>query len=122
MVLEAEPQRISVAFAIDDSGLKPGDQRPTVAKIVFQNNRISVAEPSKVQIAQTAGLLLVSLESRYSVGELLLKDNVFSLPPGREMIISPSAVVRSFLQQGNVDSNKTKVRVRDEHGNPVNSL
>jgi len=65
---------------------------------------------------------LVSPEARYSVQELLLEDNVFRLPPGREMIISPSPVVRGFLQHNNVDSNKTEVRVRDAHGDPVNSL
>jgi len=122
VVLEADPQRTSAAFAIDDSGLKPGDQRPTVAKIIFRNNRVNVAEPSKAQIAQTAGLLLVSMESRYSVGELLLEDNVFDLQPGREMIISPSPVVRTFLQHRNVDSYKAEIPVRDVHGDPVNSL
>ena len=122
VVLEAEPQRTSVAFAVDDTGLKSGDQRPTIAKIIFRNNRISLAEPSKAQIAQTAGLLLVSLASKYSVGELLLEDNIFSLPPGREMIISPSSVVRHFLQRNNLDSNRAEVRARDVHGNPVDSL
>ena len=121
-VLEGDPQRTSAAFAVDDTGLKPGDQRPTIAKVIFRNNRISLAEPSKEQVARAAGLVLVSQEARYSVGELLLEDNIFSLPPGQEMIISPSSVVRSFLQHNNVDSNKAEVRVRDAHGNPVNSL
>jgi hypothetical protein len=121
-VLEANPQRTSAAFAVDDTGLKAYDQRPNIAKVIFRNNRISVAEPSKEQVPRAAGLVLVSQEARYSVGELLLEDNIFSLPPGREMIISPSSVVRRFLQHNNVDSNRAEVRVRDAHGNPVNSL
>ena len=122
VILRVDPQRTSAAFAVDDTGLKPGDQRPTIAKVIFRNNRISLAEPSKEQVARAAGLHLVSQEDRYSVGELLLENNVFSLPSGREMIISPSPVVRSFLQHGNVDSKRAEVRVRDVHGNPVNSL
>ncbi len=122
VVLDAEPQRTSAGLAIDDSGLRPGDQRPTVAKIIFRNNRVSLAEPSKENTEQIAGLTLVSPEARYSVQELLLENNVFRLPLGREMIISPAPVVRIFIQHNNVDSNKAIVRVRDEHGNPVNSL
>jgi len=122
VVLAADPQRTCIAFAVDDTGLKPGDQRPNIAKVIFRNNRISLAQPSKEQVARAAGLLLVSQEARYSVGELLLEDNIFSLQPGREMIISPSPVVRSFLQHNNVDSNRAEARVRDVHGNPVNSL
>jgi len=122
VVLAADPQRTCIAFAVDDTGLKPGDQRPNIAKVFFRNNRISLAQPSKEQVARAAGIVLVSQEARYSVGELLLEDNIFSLQPGREMIISPSPVVRSFLQRGNVDSNKGEVRVRDVHGNPVNPL
>jgi hypothetical protein len=122
VVLRVDPQRNSAAFAVDDSGLRPGDQRPTIAKVIFRNNRISLAQPSKEQVARAAGLVLVSREAKYLVGELLLEDNVFSLQPGREMIISPSAVVRSFFQQRNFDSNKTEVRVRDVHGNAINSL
>jgi len=122
VVLRVDPQRTSAAFAVDDSGLKPGNQRPTVAKVVFRNNRISLAQPSKQQVERAAGIVLVSQDARYSVGELVLENNVFSLPSGREMIISPSTVVRSFLQHNNVDSNRAEVRVRDVHGNPVNSL
>ena len=80
VVLEVRPQPISVALTVDDSGLKPGDQRPTIAKVIFRKNRISVAEPSKEQVARADGLHLVSMEGKYSVGELLLEDNVFSLP------------------------------------------
>jgi hypothetical protein len=122
VVLEAEPRRTSVAFGIDDTGLKSGDPSPAIAKIIFRNNKISLAEPSRGQITQAAGIHLVSQEARYSVGDLLLEDNVFNLPSGREMIISPAPVVRSFIQRNNVDSNKTAVRVRDVHGNLVNSL
>ena len=122
VALEGDPEPFSVALAVDDTGLKPGDQRPTIAKIIFSNNQISLAEPSTDKIAQIAGLTLVSPEARYSVQELLLENNVFRLPPGREMIISPAPVVRSLIQHANVDSNKAEVRVRDVHGNPVDSL
>jgi hypothetical protein len=122
VVLEGDPKPFSVALAVDDTGLKAGDQRPTIAKIIFRNNQISQAEPSTDKVERIAGLTLVSPEARYSVQELLLEDNIFRLPPGREMIISPSPVVRSFLQHNNVDSNKTEVRVRDAHGDPLNSL
>jgi hypothetical protein len=122
VVLRGDPQRFSVALAADDSGLKSGDRRPTIQKVIFRNNRISLAESSKNQLTRTAGLLLVSLEARYSVDELVLEDNIFSLPPSREMIISPLSVVRSLIQHGNVNANKAEVRVRDEHGNSVNSL
>jgi hypothetical protein len=122
VILRVDPQQTSIAFAVDDTGLKPGDQRPTIAKVIFRHNRVSLAEPSKEQVARAAGLHLVSLEATYSVGALVLEDNFFSLPRGREMIISPSPVVRSFLQHNNVDSNKGEVRVRDVHGNPVSSL
>jgi hypothetical protein len=120
VVLKVDPERTSAAFAVDDTGLKPGDQRPSIAKVIFRNNRISLAEPSKEEVARAAGLLLISLEATYSVGDLVLENNSFSLPPGREMIISPLPVVRSFLQRGNVDSNNGEVRVRDVRGNPVN--
>jgi hypothetical protein len=122
VVLRVDPQWTSAAFAVDDSGLKPGDRRPTITKVIFKNNRISLAEPSKQQVAGSGGVFLASPEGKYSVGELILENNVFSLRPGREMIISPSPVVRSFLQQRNFDSNKTELRVRDLHGNPVNAL
>ncbi|MBV8176629.1 MAG: hypothetical protein JO151_18975 [Verrucomicrobia bacterium] len=122
VVLRVDPQQTSVACAVDDTGLKPGDQRPTIAKVIFRNNRIRLADPSKEPVARAAGLHLVSLEARYSVGEVVLENNLFSLPPGREMIISPSPVVRSFFQHGNVDSSKGEVRVRDVHGNPINPL
>ena len=122
VVLKADPQQTSAAFAVDDTGLKPSDQKPTIAKVILRNNRISLAEASKEQVAREAGLLLISSEATYSVGDLVLEHNLFSLPPGREMIISPSPVVRSFLQRGNVDSNNREVRVRDVHGNPVNAL
>src|SRR5271166_5144935 len=71
-------------------------------------------------LRRTSEVKLVSLEARYSVSELVLEDNVFSLPPRREMIITPLSVVRSFIQRGNADANKAEVRVRDEHGNSVN--
>jgi hypothetical protein len=122
VVLEGDPEPFSVALAVDDTGLKPGDQRPTIAKIIFRNNQISQAEPSTGKVERIAGLTLVSPEASYSVQELLLENNVFRLPPGREMIISPAPVVRIFVQHSNVDSNKAEVRVRDVHGNPVNSL
>jgi hypothetical protein len=122
VILSVDPQRTSAAFAVDDTGLKSGDQRPTIAKVIFRNNRISLTDPSKEQVARAAGVHLVSMEDRYSVGELLLENNVFDLPSGREMIISPAPVVRSFLQRGNVDSKRAEVRVRDVHGNPVDSL
>jgi len=122
VVLEGNPEAFSVALSVDDAGLNPGDQRPTIAKIIFRGNQISQDEPSKENVERIAGLTLVSPEARYSVQELLVEDNVFRLPPGRELIISPSPVVRSFIQHNNVDSNKAEVRVRDLHGNPVNSL
>jgi hypothetical protein len=122
VVLEGDPEAFSVALAVDDTGLKPGDQRPTIAKIIFRNNQIIQAEPSTEKVERKAGLTLVSPEARYSVQELLLENNVFRLPPGREMIISPAPVVRSLIQDSNVDSNKAEVRVRDVHGNPINSL
>jgi hypothetical protein len=122
VVLEGHPDPNSVALTVDDTGLKPGDQRPTIAKIIFRNNRISQAKPSPETVEHIAGLTLVSPEARYSVQELRLENNVFRLPPGREMIISPAPVVRIFTQHGNVDANKAEVRVRDLHGNPVNSL
>jgi len=122
VVLEDNPEPFSVALAVDDTGLNPGDQRPTIAKIIFRKNQISQAEPSRESVERIAGLTLVSPEARYSVQELLLENNVFRLPLGREMIISPAPVVRIFIQHNNVDSNKAIVRVRDEHGNPVNSL
>jgi hypothetical protein len=120
VALRVNPQRTSAAFAVDDSGLKPGDERPSIAKVIFRNNRISVGGLSKEQGARAAGLLLVSRKGAFSVGDLVLEDNFFSLQPGREMIISPSPVVRSFIQQRNTDSNKAEARVRDVHGDPVN--
>jgi hypothetical protein len=122
VVLEGDPEPFSVALSVDDTGLEPGNQRPTIAKIVFRNNQISQAEPSTQKAERIAGLSLVSSEARYSVQELLLEENVFRLPPDRAMIISPSTVVRSFIQRGNVDSNNAEVRALDVHGNPVNSL
>jgi hypothetical protein len=122
VVLEGDPEPFSIGLAVDDTGLKPGDQRPTIAKINFKNNQISQAEPSTEKTAQMAGLTLVSPEARYSVQELLLENNVFRLPSGREMIISPAPVVRSLIQHSNVDSNNAEVRVRDLHGNAVDSL
>ncbi|HTD16741.1 MAG TPA: hypothetical protein VK673_16270 [Chthoniobacterales bacterium] len=122
VVLKADPQQTPVAFAVDDTGLKPGDQKPTIAKVILRNNRIRVAEMSKEQVARAAGLVLISSEATYSVGDLVLENNLFSLPAGREMIISPSPVVRRFIQRGNVDSSQGEVRVRDVHGNPVNPL
>lgn len=121
VVLEAVPQRLCAGFTVDDSGLKPSDQRPNIAKVIFRNNRINLTQRSKNQDSGIAGLFLVSREGSYSVGELLLEDNLFNLRHGREMIISPSPVVRSFLQHHNVDSSKVEVRVRDEYGNLVNS-
>jgi hypothetical protein len=121
VVLEGDPDPFSVALTVIDTGLKSGDQRPTIAKIIFNNNQISQAEPSTDKIAQIAGLTLVSREALYSVQELILENNVFRLPPRREMIISPAPVVRSLIQHGNVDSNNAEVGVRDVHGNPVDS-
>ena len=122
VVLKVDPQQTSFAFAVDDTGLKTGDQRPNIAKVIFRNNRISLAESPKEQVPPAAGLHLVSLEARYSVGDLIVENNVFNLPSRGEMIISPAPVVRGFIQHGNVDSKKAEVRVRDVHGNPVNSL
>jgi len=120
VVLKVGPAQPSVAFAVDDAGLKPGDQKPTIAKVILRNNKISLAGPSKEQVSRAAGLHLVSLAATYSVGEVFFENNSFSLPAGREMIISPSPVVRSFFQHGNVDSNNREVRVRDVHGNAIN--
>jgi hypothetical protein len=122
VVLDQNPRPFSVAFAVDDTGLKSGDRRPTIAKIIFRKNRIGQAGPSKDQVGRTAGLLLVSSEARYSVAELFLENNVFSLAPGREMIISPSPVVQRFVQHRNFDSSEAEVPVRDVHGKPVNPL
>jgi hypothetical protein len=121
VVLEDDPEPFSVGLAVDDAAVKSGDRPPTIAKIIFKNNQISQAQPSTEKVERIAGLTLVSPDARYSVQELLLEDNVFHLPPGREMIISPAPVVQSFIQHGNVDSNKAEVRARDMHGNPVDS-
>ncbi|MBV8172980.1 MAG: hypothetical protein JO151_00275 [Verrucomicrobia bacterium] len=122
VILKVYPERTSAAFAVDDAGLKPGDEKPTIAKVILRNNKISLAGPSKEQVSRAAGLHLVSLAATYSVGEVFFENNSFSLPAGREMIISPSPVVRSFFQHGNVDSNNREVRVRDVHGNAINPL
>jgi hypothetical protein len=86
VVLKADPEPFSVALTVDDVGLAPGDQRPTIAKIIFRNNQISQAEPSEEKVERIAGLTLVSSEAKYSVNELLVENNVFRLPPGREMV------------------------------------
>jgi hypothetical protein len=121
VVLESDPEPFSVALSVDDTGLGPGDQRPAIAKIIFRNNLISQDEPSTEKAELIAGLTLVSPEAKFSVDELILENNVFRLPSGREMIISPSPVVRNFIQHSNVDSNRAEVRVRDVHGNPLYS-
>jgi hypothetical protein len=87
-----------------DTGLKPGDQRPTIAKIIFKNNQINQAEPSTEKVERIAGLTLVSPETRYSVGELLLEDNVFRLParPGNDHFSRTSGAEFNSTQERRV--------------------
>jgi hypothetical protein len=121
VVLEGDPEPFSVALTVDDAGLKPGGRRPTIAKVIFRNNQISQFALSTEKLERVAGLTLVSSEAKFSVGELILENNAFRLPAGREMIISPSPVVRSYIQSGNVDAEKVAVQARDLQGNPVKS-
>ncbi|MBV8533845.1 MAG: hypothetical protein JO207_08585 [Verrucomicrobia bacterium] len=119
VLLTGDPHRSSAAFEIQDSGLAPGEQRPSIAQVIFKGNQVDLAAPSTPPVSTALGICLVSAKSLFTIGNLVLESNAINLPPSQGLIITPGTVVKRWSASDNIDSHKVQVHVLDAQGKPL---